>query len=124
MKKYYWHKEKGTFVNKRTGEVAKYYGNNGPFFTGTENEWYETLIETIIDIVNPHQNNLLLKVSEPVIEIINKTCLYQVMKNGLSNFPVESIDRKFILERDESLINIIKCYHNDDLIGEIEVLGL
>ena len=51
---YYWSRSPGKFVNKVNGsEVGR--GDSlkpGPNFTGTVREWYETLIETIIDVAN------------------------------------------------------------------------
>lgn len=51
---YYWSRAPGKFVNKASGaEVARNSTlNPGPAFTGTVREWYETLIETIIDVAN------------------------------------------------------------------------
>jgi hypothetical protein len=51
---YYWSRAPGKFVNKETG--AEVNASNslapGPSFRGTVREWYETLIETIIDVGN------------------------------------------------------------------------
>jgi len=51
---YYWSRSPGKFVNKTTGaEVTRASTlTPGPAFTGTVREWYETLIETIIDVAN------------------------------------------------------------------------
>lgn len=43
----YWSRKPGKFVNKLTGDTE-----NGASFTGTVREWYETLVETIIDLAN------------------------------------------------------------------------
>jgi hypothetical protein len=51
---YYWSRMPGKFVNKKTG-VAQTLASTlatGPQFTGTVREWYETLVETIIDVAN------------------------------------------------------------------------
>ena len=50
----YWSRAPGKFVNKLTGvEVARNSSlRPGPQFTGTVRDWYETLIETIIDAGN------------------------------------------------------------------------
>ena len=44
----------GKFVNKTNGNVANLASSlaSGPSFTGTVREWYETLVETIIDVAN------------------------------------------------------------------------
>jgi hypothetical protein len=44
---YYWSRAPGQFLNKETGAVSS-IGT----FTGTVREWYETLVETIIDVAN------------------------------------------------------------------------
>ena len=51
---FFWSRAPGKFVNKTTGlEVTRNSTlNPGPAFTGTVREWYETLIETIIDVGN------------------------------------------------------------------------
>lgn len=51
---YYWSRSPGRFVNKVTGDRQS-LGSSlsiGPQFTGTVREWYETLIETVIDVAN------------------------------------------------------------------------
>jgi hypothetical protein len=51
---YYWSRAPGKFINKVTG--AEVQATNsltpGPSFRGTVREWYETLVETIIDVAN------------------------------------------------------------------------
>ena len=50
----YWSRAPGKFLNKETGVEALQSGSTapGPAFTGTVREWYETLVETIIDVAN------------------------------------------------------------------------
>lgn len=50
----YWSRAPGKFVNKLTGEIVRKTTSldPGPQFQGTVREWYETLIETIIDVAN------------------------------------------------------------------------
>jgi hypothetical protein len=51
---FFWSRSPGKFVNKRTGATIE-RGNTlqaGPAFTGTVREWYETLVETIVDVAN------------------------------------------------------------------------
>ena len=50
----YWSRAPGKFVNKETGSevLATSTLAPGPAFTGTVREWYETLVETIIDVAN------------------------------------------------------------------------
>jgi hypothetical protein len=47
---FYWSRSPGKFVNKRSGALAS--STLGPAFHGTVREWYETLVETIIDVAN------------------------------------------------------------------------
>jgi hypothetical protein len=51
---YYWSRSPGKFVNKKTGGEVTLSSTlaAGPAFTGTVREWYETLVETIIDVAN------------------------------------------------------------------------
>jgi len=51
---YYWSRAPGKFVNKETGAevLASNSLSPGPAWRGTVREWYETLIETIIDVGN------------------------------------------------------------------------
>jgi len=51
---FYWSRAPGKFVNKETGIEQKLADSlaAGPRFTGTVREWYETLVETIIDVAN------------------------------------------------------------------------
>lgn len=50
----YWSRAPGKFVNKLTGTPVNLANSLsiGPQFMGTVREWYETLIETIIDVAN------------------------------------------------------------------------
>lgn len=53
----YWNRRPGKFVNKNTGEevlwaLAEGGKPVGPAFMGSVHEWYETLVETLIDLRN------------------------------------------------------------------------
>ena len=53
----YWSRAPGKFVNKLTGKKIQRAATSsvvdpGPAFTGTVRDWYETLVETIIDAGN------------------------------------------------------------------------
>ena len=82
---FYWSRAPGQFVNKRTG-VAVSRGTSlrpGPAFTGTVREWYETLVETIIDVANEiHRKTLrgsanFIVVSPDVATILEASVLYR-----------------------------------------------
>ena len=51
---FFWSRAPGKFVNKRSGAPQNLASTlaTGPQFTGTVREWYETLVETIIDVAN------------------------------------------------------------------------
>jgi len=51
---YYWSRKPGDYVNKTTGASV-----SGGSFTGTKREWYEVLVETIIDVANTIQRKTL-----------------------------------------------------------------
>jgi hypothetical protein len=81
----------GRFVNKTSGaEISRSSSiQPGPAFTGTVREWYETLIETVIDVANEiHRKTLrgsanFIVVSPDVATILEASVLYK---------PVYSID--------------------------------
>jgi len=82
---YYWSRSPGKFVNKQTGaEVLVSSGlSAGPHFTGTVREWYETLVETIIDVANTiHRKTLrgsanFAVVGPDVATILEASVLYK-----------------------------------------------
>jgi hypothetical protein len=51
---FFWSRAPGKFVNKRTGAEALASSTSapGPAFTGNVRDWYETLVETCIDVGN------------------------------------------------------------------------
>lgn len=69
---YYWSRAPGKFLDKTTGNTL-----SGASFTGTVREWYETLIEVMIDVGNTIQRKTL---------------------RGSANFVVTSPDVSTILE--------------------------
>ena len=82
---YYWSRSPGKFVNKTTGlEVSRNTSlTPGPAFTGTVREWYETLIETIIDVANEiHRKTLrgsanFIVVSPDVATVLEASVFYK-----------------------------------------------
>ena len=81
----YWSRAPGKFLNKETGaEVSRTDSlAPGPSFTGTVREWYETLIETIIDVANSiHRKTLrgsanFIVVGPDVATILESSVLYK-----------------------------------------------
>ena len=82
---FYWSRGPGKFVNKRTGAAVQLASTlaTGPQFTGTVREWYETLVETIIDVANEiHRKTLrgsanFLVCSPEVATIFEASVLYK-----------------------------------------------
>ena len=81
---YYWSRAPGKFVNKTSGGVVTRATNApGPAFTGTVREWYETLVETIIDVANEiHRKTLrgsanFIVVSPDVAPMLEASVLYR-----------------------------------------------
>jgi len=81
----YWSRAPGKFVNKLTGQaiVLNTSLSIGPQFTGTVREWYETLVETIIDCANTiHRKTLrgsanFMVTSPDVSTILESSVLYK-----------------------------------------------
>jgi hypothetical protein len=84
----YWSRKPGDFVRKFTGAAVA-----GGSFQGTVREWYETLVETCIDVANTiHRKTLrgaanFMVVSPDVATILESTVLY---KPSLSMDPKET----------------------------------
>ena len=82
---YYWSRAPGVFVNKVTGQKIAFDAalSTGPQFTGTVREWYETLVETIIDVANTiHRKTLrgsanFLVTGPDVCTILESSVLYK-----------------------------------------------
>ena len=82
---YYWSRAPGKFVNKETGGevLATDTLAPGPSFRGTVREWYETLVETIIDVGNQiHRKTLrgsanFIVVGPDVATILESSVFYK-----------------------------------------------
>jgi hypothetical protein len=82
---YYWSRAPGKFVNKTTGSPVTLASSLsiGPAFTGTVREWYETLVETVIDVANTiHRKTLrgsanFMVVGPDVATILESSVLYK-----------------------------------------------
>lgn len=81
----FWSRAPGKFVNKATGEAVRRTTSldPGPNFAGTVREWYETLIETIIDVANTiHRKTLrgsanFVVTSPDVCTVLESSVLYK-----------------------------------------------
>jgi hypothetical protein len=80
---YYWSRSPGKFVNKETGASAGGTLSAPPVFRGTVREWYETLVETIIDVANQiHRKTLrgaanFIVVSPDVATVLESSVMYK-----------------------------------------------
>ena len=82
---FFWSRKPGKFINKRTAapQTLSSTLSIGPAFTGTVREWYETLVETIIDVANEiHRKTLrgsanFIVVSPEVATIFEASVLYK-----------------------------------------------
>jgi hypothetical protein len=134
MTKFYWSRVLGKFVNKHTGQPVNLSTilSIGPAFTGTVREWYETLIETIVDIYNcvPEPTNNVY-VGPNVAIILESSMLFKLMLPS-PEFPFTSLVKLGSIVGhdvyvDPSLTNTIKIGHHNGgswYEGEIEVLDM
>jgi hypothetical protein len=118
---YYWSRAPGRFVNKRTGTEVQLSSTlaTGPQFTGTVREWYETLVETIIDVANEiHKKTLrgsanFIVVGPDVATILEQSALYKnsykIDGNGQVSNPhtigaenIGSVGNRFTVYKDPS----------------------
>lgn len=115
---YYWSRAPGKFVNKVTGaEILQGTGSPGPQFTGTVREWYETLIETVIDVANEiHRKTLrgsanFIVVSPDVATVLEASVLYKPSYSldgqgqvgsgfSIGATPVGSLSNRFTVYKD------------------------
>jgi hypothetical protein len=82
---YYWSRAPGQFVNKVTGQTQALASSLsiGPAFTGTVQDWYQTLVETIIDVANTiHRKTLrgranFIVTGPDVCTILESSVLYK-----------------------------------------------
>jgi hypothetical protein len=81
----YWSRAPGKFVNKLTGQPVSLASSLsvGPSFTGTVQDWYQTLVETVIDVANTiHRKTLrgsanFVVTSPDVCTILEASVLYK-----------------------------------------------
>jgi hypothetical protein len=114
---YFWDRRPGRFVNKKTGVDQTSAGSlTSPAFTGTVREWYETLVETIIDVANEiHRKTLrgsanFIVVSPDVATVLEASVLYrpslsidgdgQVGAMSLGAEAVGSLSNRFTVYKD------------------------
>jgi hypothetical protein len=107
---YYWSRAPGKFLDKTNGTTA-----TGASFTGTVREWYETLIEVIIDVGNTIQRKTLrgaanfLVTSPDVSTILEASVLYKPIYDaadtmqttmGIGTEKVGSLSQRYTVYKD------------------------
>lgn len=118
---FFWSRAPGKFLNKQTGAPVNLASSlaTGPQFTGTVREWYETLIETIIDVANTiHRKTLrgsanFMVTGPDVATILESSVLYKpkytMDANGQVGSPfsigaeaIGSLSNRFTVYKDPS----------------------
>ena len=116
---FFWSRAPGKFVNKQSGAEATRSSTlaGGPSFTGTVREWYETLVETIIDVANEiHRKTLrgsanFVVCSPEVATVFEASVLYKPQYNldgdgqvsqpfSLGAAPVGTLSNRFTVYKD------------------------
>lgn len=131
---YFWSRAPGKFVNKKTGAAVNLASSLsiGP---GTVREWYETLVETIIDVRNelkkskPDASECRLFVGPDVLTILECCVLYRPSLNvdGAPTRRVGSLSGMFNVYKDVALTSNVKVSLDGDderLTGVVTVLDM
>lgn len=95
---FFWSRAPGRFVDKYTGRPIELTGAlaTGPQFTGTVREWYETLVETVIDVANTiHRKTLrgsanFMVAGPDVCTVLESSVLYKPKFNMDSEGQISS----------------------------------
>ena len=117
----YWSRKPGNFVNKLTGVDV-----TGGSFTGTVREWYETLVETCIDVSNTIQRKTLrgaanfMVCSPDVATIFEASVLY---KPSLDMSPGASAMFSLGTEKVGTLANRFTVYKDPYFPRNVILLG-
>ena len=117
----YWSRKPGNFVNKLTGADV-----TGGSFTGTVREWYETLVETCIDVSNTIQRKTLrgaanfMVCSPDVATIFEASVLY---KPSLDMTPGASAMFALGTEKTGTLANRFTVYKDPYFPRNVILLG-
>lgn len=137
--KLHWSRRPGEFVNKNTGQPVTLNTSLeiGPCFTGTVREWYETLVETLIDCSNQMRQKTdvvpnMLIVGPDACTILECSVLFKpTFSDYLSgenhNPHVGTLSNRFSVYIDNTLTDTIKLVavkDNKRLVGEVKVLNM
>lgn len=112
---YYWHRNPGTFVNKKTGVV---FPSEPTWFTGDEQEWWETFWETCVDVA--------MKEYDPAAPLGD--CLYlradtkfRSWIEGCVIYRISGADKRTTFIK--GLGNTVEVHANDTCVGTVTVLS-
>lgn len=103
---FFWNRKPGVFVNKTNGSQITIPGFGGPDFTGSVQEWYETLVETIIDLKNHLEKDSRCKADRVAVTVdpdvycmLNCSVLFKPDPNDRGVGTLGSIPMKIIEDR-------------------------
>ena len=124
MTKMYWSRKPGDFVHKFTGKPVE-----GASFTGTTEEWYETLVETIIDVIHTRERHtpeaehkFIIVASPDAAKILQSSILFKVDLNGKQ---IGTLWKMKVYESLTQLRNVIEVFDSEiDNRGYVEILQM
>lgn len=129
---YYWNRMPGVFVSKQTGRPASIEGIT-PKFVGTVREWYETLVETIIDVRNALRRDagrsasaITVRVDIETLRILECSILYKQTSRQAGTTSEGTIsDMNVVLDKHvKRLCPIVESVFGDKgtLVGSVYIL--
>ncbi len=120
VKKLFWSRAPGKFVNKTTGQAFTFPNGLGPTFSGTVREWYETLVETLIDAGNHVEKVMLAQpdsvhVGPDVLTLLQCSVLFR---------PTFSVDDNDVQMYEGTLSNRFKVFKDSSLTNTCRLSGV
>jgi hypothetical protein len=90
---YFWSRIPGKFVNKLTGAELLRSDTlaSGPAFTGTVREWYETLVETTIDVANEIHRKTLRGAGNFIVTSPQVSTILEASAYYKPNFDIDAL---------------------------------
>lgn len=122
--KHFWSRTPGRFVNKSTGDQLLVTVDGKPTFPdfpGTVREWYETLVETIVDVRNS-LHRIAQQNPDEINVYVGRTAGYMLETSILYRLP--SDDQRVTRPHVSGVIAGMNVYVKpgvDDLFVEIEL---
>ena len=106
----FWHRSPGEFVNKNNGQKVSVLLKGegiGPHFDGSVQEWYETLVETIIDMKNHLEQDarcpadrVTVRVDPDVFCMLNASVLFHPSKDDRHSGTLGSMPMNIVEDSD------------------------